>query len=140
MTQPVNLPYGSCLATLPNANGTLDLTPDMRLASGRDVLSQSLIRRQTTPRGTVLTSPNDCLDVRLLLSAGMTQAQLQALASSIRTELMKDQRVNGVQVTITVDTTTGKTTIAESIQSSFGPFTLTLALSTGSIAIITAGQ
>jgi len=139
VTQP-QLPYGSCLATLPNANGTLDLTPDMRMATGRDVLSQSLIRRQTTPRGSVLTSPNDCLDVRQLLSAGMTQSQLQALASSIRTELLRDQRVNGAQVTITVNTATGSTTIQESITSSAGPFTLTLTLTAGAIAAVVTGQ
>jgi hypothetical protein len=140
MTQPIQLPYGSCLATLPNANGTLDLTPDMRKASGRDVLSQSLIRRQTTPRGSVLTSPNDCIDIRQLISAGMSQAQLQALASSIRVELLKDQRVNACQVSISVNTATGATTIMESIQSSLGPFTLTLALTGASIAVIVAGQ
>jgi hypothetical protein len=139
VTQP-QLPYGSCLATLPNADGTLDLTPDMRMATGRDVLSQSLIRRQTTPRGSVLTSPNDCLDVRQLLSAGMTQSQLQALASSIRTELLRDQRVNGAQVTITVNTATGATTIQESITSSAGPFTLTLTLTAGAITAVVAGQ
>ncbi len=140
MTQPASLPYGSCLATLPNQNGTIDLTPDMRMATGRDVLSQSLVRRQTTPRGSVLTSPNDCLDIRQLLGAGQSQAQLQALASTIRTELLRDQRVNSAQVTITVDTATGKTTIAEQIQSSLGLFTLTIALTAGSISVITAGQ
>lgn len=140
MTQPIQLPYGTCLATLPDASGVIDLTPDMRKASGRDVLSQSLIRRQTTPRGSVLTSPNDCVDLRQLLSAGMSQAQLQATASALRAELLRDQRVNACQVSITVNTATGATTINEQIQSSLGPFTLVLTLTAGSISAIVAGQ
>jgi hypothetical protein len=140
VTQPATLPYGSCLATLPNANGTIDLTPDMRMATGRDVLSQSLVRRQTTPRGTVLTSPNDCIDIRQLLSSGQTQAQLAAIASIIRGELLKDQRVNDAPVVITVNTATGATAIAESISSSLGPFSLTLTLTAGAIAAVVSGQ
>jgi hypothetical protein len=140
MTQPAQLPYGSCLATLPNAQGVLDLTPDMRMATGRDVLAQSLIRRQTTPRGSVLVSPNDCLDIRQLLSSGMTLAALQALSSVIRSELLRDRRVNAATVTITFNPQTNVTTIAEQIQSSTGPFTLTLTLSAGTIAAVIAGQ
>jgi hypothetical protein len=140
MTSPAPSPYGSCLATLPDAAGNLDLTPDMRLATGRDVLSQSLVRRQTTPRGSVLTSPNDCIDVRQFISTGMTTSQLHALASSIRTELLKDTRVITCQVDLTYNPTNNVVTIKEPIQSSLGPFTLTLTLTAGSILVIISGQ
>lgn len=138
MTQPVQ-PWGSCLATLPQG-GVIDLTPDMQIATGRDVLAQSLIRRQTTPRGSVITSPNDCIDIRSYLSKGVTIAQLQALSSTIRSELLRDQRVNAVQVTITYDGATGKTTIQESIVSSYGPFLLTLLLTASTVDFVIAGQ
>jgi hypothetical protein len=138
MTQPT-LPYGSCLATLPSLTAVLDLTPDMQVATGRAVLAQSLIRRQTTPRGSVITSPNDCIAVQQLLSAGMTQAALAALAGAIRQELLKDQRVNAVSVTISLSPT-NVATISEQIQSSTGPFSLTLTLTNGTITQIVAGQ
>ena len=140
MTQPAQLPWGSCLATLPNAQGQIDLTPDMQIATGRQVIAQSLVRRQTTPRGSVLTSPNDCLDIRQMISQGVTQSQLQAYASSLRTELLRDQRVLSAAVQISYDPVKNVTTITENVQTSAGPFTLTLTLSTGSIAVILAGQ
>jgi hypothetical protein len=140
VTQPAQLPWGSCLATLPNAQGVLDLTPDMQMATGRDVLAQSIIRRQTTPRGSVLVSPNDCIDIRSMLSQGMTLAQLQSLSDTIRVELLKDQRVNAAQVQINFNPLTNVTTITESIFSSTGPFTLTLTLSANTIAVVIKGQ
>jgi hypothetical protein len=140
MTQPSQIPYGSCLATMPDANGNLDLTPDMQMATGRVVLAQSLIRRQTTPRGSVITSPNDCIDIRQLLSKEMTQTSLQALASLIKTELIKDQRVTSVSVQISVDAL-GNATITENIGTAQGPFSLTLGISaSGAITQITQGQ
>jgi hypothetical protein len=138
MTQPIQ-PWGSCLATLPQ-NGVIDLTPDMQVATGRDVLSQSLIRRQTTPRGSVLTSPNDCIDIRAYLSKGQTRQQLQLLSQTIRQELLRDQRVTTATVAISYAVATSVTTITESILSSYGPFTLTLALSSGNISAILSGQ
>lgn len=138
MTQP-SLPFGSCLATLPTSTSFLDLTPDMQMATGRDVMTQSLIRRQTTPRGSVLSSPNDCIAVQNLLNAGMTQAALQALAASIRQELLKDQRVNAVSVNIALSPT-NVATIIEQFQTSQGPFSLTLVLSPGTIQQIIQGQ
>lgn len=139
MTQPANL-FGSCLATLPDQNGVIDLTPDMRMATGVDVLSQSLIRRQTTPRGSVITSPNDCIDIRQMISLEMSPSQVQGLAQRIKTELQKDQRVRSAGVTVTLDTTTGTCTIKENIDSALGPFSLTISLSNGTITQILQGQ
>ena len=140
MTQPLAV-FGQCLATLPNASGQIDLTPDMQVATGIDVLAQSLVRRQTTARGTCITSPNDCLDIRaMLLSKAVSQSQIGAIAQTIRSELLKDQRVLGVTVSIQLDTTTGVATVTETSRSSAGPFTLTLALTNSSVAAIIAGQ
>lgn len=138
MTQPIQ-PWGSCLATLPQ-NGVIDLTPDMQVATGRDVLSQSLIRRQTTPRGSVITSPNDCIDIRSYLSKGLTATQLKTLSSTIRQEILRDQRVQAAQVSLTYNAATGATMIQENITSSYGPFTLTLQLTATSINAIVSGQ
>jgi len=139
MTQPGNI-FGSCLATLPNAQGVIDLTTDMQVATGIAVLGQSLVRRQTTPRGSVLTSPNDCLDIRNLLSKGVSQSQVAALAQTIRSELLRDPRVIQAAVSISLDTTTGNAMISESITSSAGPFSLTLTLTSGNISVVLAGQ
>jgi hypothetical protein len=138
VSQPFQ-PWGSCLATLPQ-NGVIDLTPDMQVATGRAVLSQSLIRRQTTPRGSVIQSPNDCIDVRSYLNKGVTQSQLQSISSVIQQEILRDARVNAVQVTVTYTASTGTTVIQEQIVSSYGPFALTLTLTATSFAAVIAGQ
>lgn len=139
MTQPATI-FGSCLATMPDANGVIDFTPDFQMATGLHVLAQSLVRRQTTPRGSVITSPNDCLDVRQLLSKGVSQTQVAALAQTIRSELLRDQRVLAAQVSIALNPTNGVATITETIQGAAGPFTLTLALTSTSISVIVQGQ
>lgn len=132
MTQ-ASPPYGQCLATLPNEKGQLDLTPDMQVATGRSVLVQSLIRRQFTPRGTVITSPNDCIDIRQFISQGMTAEQLHILSATIQNELLKDQRVLAVKVQVSMNQSTSVCTITENVQSSAGPFTLTISLPPGPV-------
>lgn len=139
MTQPSSI-FGTCLATLPNADGQIDFTPDFQMATGIDVLAQSLVRRQTTPRGSVITSPNDCIDIRSFLSKAISSQQTAALAQALRAELLRDQRVLGCAVTITFDTTTGVMTIVETIQSAAGPFTLTVSLTATTIGVILKGQ
>jgi hypothetical protein len=134
-------PFGSCLATLPDTNGRIDVTADFQMATGVNVLAQSLVRRQTTPRGSVIQSPNDCLDIRaMLLSKGISRPDLAAESQAIRSELLRDQRVLGCSVAITLDTTTGNCTIVETINSSLGPFTLTLSLTPSTVSFIVKGQ
>ena len=147
MTQPASLPFGQCLATLFNEKGVLDLTPDMQLASGRNVLAQSLVRRQFTPRGSVITSPNDCIDIRQLISQAMTDAQVAAIGQVIRTELVRDQRVLDAQVTVVLSANKTVATVTENVQSAQGPFTLTITLpgpvvngQTPNISVVISGQ
>jgi hypothetical protein len=142
MTQPagttIQNPYGIDFWIGPNATGQLDADPSMRTTTGRGLLSQSLLCRQTTPRGSVVDCPNDCLDIRDMVSSGMTQAQITALASQIQQELLKDQRVSGAIVTATFSNATSTLTITEQIQSGYGPFTLVLAVTSLTVKILDA--
>lgn len=121
-------PFGTDLFVGPNAAGTLDLDPVGRLVSGRDVLSQRLICRQTTPRGTVIDVPNSCFDVRGWMSQGLTSTQLSQLAGNIKAELMQDEGVTSAAVTVNYNTETSKLVIVESIESTYGPLKLTLTI------------
>lgn len=140
MSQSSPNPFGDALWTGPNAQGIIDMDPMLRRVTGRDVLSQSLVRRQTTPRGTVVDSPNDCFDVRSWVSDGMTQAQLQQLSNVIRTELLRDQRVQDCQVQVSYNTGTSALTVVENIQSGYGPFSLTLAVTAVTVQILEANN
>jgi hypothetical protein len=145
MSQPVN-PFGTDLQSLPNpaANGQVDLDPSMLEGSGRVLLAQSLVRRQTTPTGSVIDCPNDCVDVRGWISQGWTQQEFQAASGNLKTELLKDERITDVTITMTLGTGpaagTQTLTIVEQFESAYGPFTLTLLVSEVTVSILIANQ
>ena len=114
MTQPAPA-FGSTLAMCTNLNGEWDCDPTGRMATGRDVLSQRLINRQTTPLGSVIDSPNDCFDVSDWLSANMTDGQVAQLPGQIHTELLKDQEVQSLTVTVNYNPATSTLILTENI-------------------------
>lgn len=119
-------------------NTALDADPSMRTTTGRGLLVQSLLCRQTTPRGSVIDCPNDCIDLRDYVSAGMTATQIVALYGTIQTELLKDQRVVQATVTGEYSFVTAELTINEAIQSSYGPFSLVLVVSSVTVSLLNA--
>jgi hypothetical protein len=129
-----NLPYGIDVRTLPNAQGILDVDASGLEGSGRVLLSDSLVRRQTTPRGSFADCPDDCLDVRAWLSSGVTQQQLLANVGGLQKELCKDQRVISCQIVPTY--LNGVLTLVENFVSGYGPFTMTLSVTAVSIAVL----
>lgn len=132
MTKPAPN-FGSTLWTGTNIYGEIDIDPTGRVANGRDVLSQRIILRQTTPFGSVIDSPNDCFDVDDWLSGNMTDGQIAQLPAQIQTELLKDQEVLSVQVTVSYTPATSTLKIVENIVSAYGPFSLTLIVTPGNV-------
>jgi hypothetical protein len=135
-------PYGTDLGSFPNpaANGAIDLDAGMIEVTGRTLLAQSLVRRQTTPTGSVSDSPNDCVDVRGWLSNGVTTNELHALAGNLKTELLKDERVVDVSLMVSYNAASQTLTIVENFTSGYGPFTLTLTVTNVTISILVANQ
>ena len=119
-------------------NSILDADPSMRTTTGRALLVQSLLCRQTTPRGSVIDCPNDCLDIRSYVQAGMTPAQIMQRGGTIGSELRKDQRVLTAIVTGTYSFQTATLTLTEAIQSSYGPFTMVLGVSSVTVQLLNA--
>lgn len=135
MTQPAPA-FGSTLAMCTNLNGEWDCDPTGRMATGRDVLSQRLINRQTTPLGSVIDSPNDCFDVSDWLSANMTDGQVAQLPGQIHTELLKDQEVQSLTVTVNYNPATSTLILTENIISGYGPFSLTITVTPGNVSAL----
>ena len=135
MTQPAPA-FGSTLAICTNLNGEWDCDPTGRMATGRDVLSQRLINRQTTPLGSVIDSPNDCFDVSDWLSANMTDGQVAQLPGQIHTELLKDQEVQSLTVTVNYNPATSTLILTENIISGYGPFSLTITVTPGNVSAL----
>jgi len=135
-------PFGTDLGSFPNAdaNGVLDIDLGMQEVTGRDVLTQRLVRRQLTPPGSVIDCPNDCIDVRGFVSAGITQAELQALAGALRNELLKDEGITDVAISVTFDPRVSSLTIVEKFTSGYGPFSLTLNVSQVTLEVLVQNQ
>lgn len=79
-----------------------DLDPMMRELAANDprLVAESDLRRLQTPRGGLLDDPDYGYDVRELLRAPLTRAQLAAVPGRIRAELMKDDRHRSVDVDV----------------------------------------
>jgi len=134
-------PYGRDLATHPNEDGLVDLTPEMQEAEGLDVLIQRTVRRQITPKGSDLSSPNDGINLIQYVKAGMTQQQVSAIPGVILQELLRDQCIlRGTTVDAEFDATNTILKVTEKILSSAGPFTLTLTIDKVSVQVLVNSQ
>lgn len=130
--------FGVTLWTGANNFGEIDIDPTGLLATGINVLAQRLVLRQTTPLGSVVDCPNDCFDINDWLSANMTDGQIAQLPSQIQSELMKDQEVLAVTVSVTYTPQNSTLVVVENIQSALGPFSLTLTVTPGNVSALVA--
>lgn len=79
-----------------------DLDPYFSLVSGAEGVAQALARRLQTPQGGLLTDPSYGYDLRALVNASLAAADLLAAQSAIEYQCLLDQRVDSVEVQITV--------------------------------------
>jgi hypothetical protein len=110
-----NLPIAIGTAQDPNPYGVDircvdDLDPYFPLIGGIEVLAQDLYHAITCGPGSVIGQPNT-LNVRSLLSQGITQADLQTIQSSMTATLQDDERVQQALVTASYDTGTQSLTV-----------------------------
>lgn len=128
--------FGRDIAVVATATGPdLDLG---RTSTGTQTLANSLYCRLTTPFGSVIGAPNECLDVRQLLGLGATSAGLQNIQDSIKAQCERDQRVLAAQVICLYNLGSNTMTATINISTAQGPFSLTLSVSDLTVEIITA--
>jgi hypothetical protein len=132
--------FGRDLKTVVDANGNVDITPGMLESTGRAVLAERLVRRQTTPRGSVIDAPNECFDIREWLSKEFNDANMSKLRGTIKQELLNDVGVLTVDVVTTYDAAKRSFKVVESVVSSDGPFVLTLSVSQLSIDVLVSDR
>lgn len=117
-----------------------DLSPDMAEVDGFSTLAlaQALVRRLDCPRGGLPDDPNYGIDLRSYANRGVTSDDVRALAGAIRSELEKDDRVDGVAV-IVMPSTTGQslavTLAVTPVDPNLGGFSLTLAVTSATTVI-----
>lgn len=123
----------------------LDLSNDIglrwKLVSGRRNLANAVVRRLSTPRGSMFYDLNYGYDLRGSLSRGFTTVQLGALKGDISTEVEKDERVQKCVVGTVAATTTNTLTVELRITDVTGKtFDLILSVNGVSVDLLNAGQ
>lgn len=92
-------------------------------------LGEAIVRRLDCPRGRLIDDPNYGIDLRSYFNHGTTAADIRAMASKIRAELQKDDRIHSVVVTVTPSTDASELGIdlrVTPVDPSLGVFSLTL--------------
>lgn len=103
-TMMAELPRVVDTPAAPFGYGT-DIWCDRELDPSREVdgalaLAQALMRRLDCPRGQLIDDPDYGMDLRAELNRGRTKSEVDALASRIKLELTKDDRVDVARVTV----------------------------------------
>lgn len=102
-----------------------DLDPTHRLTSGTALVGQAIYHRLITPRGRLIDDADYGLGLIEQLHKAKTPVQYRALETLIRSEALKDERVERCDAKLT-DLGAGRTDIQLSIDCSAGPFKLIL--------------
>lgn len=142
MTQPVT-PFAPTGSNSPLGYDT-SCTDSLRtgiFASGIRLLGEACYRRLITPRGMLQGGEAEAdygLDLLNLIGSVNTINDAASLEGQIIAELQKDERVQTASAVVVVDTSgpTIALTITISVQSAIGPFTMVLAVSQVTVALL----
>lgn len=91
---------------------TTGLDPYFSLVSGPEAVAQALARRLQTPLGGLLTDPTYGFDLRGLLNSGLTGADILAAQTGIEEQCLYDERVDSVEVSVSLNSLTGVCTVS----------------------------
>jgi len=112
-----------------------------QLVSGARLIGEAAFRRITTPRGSLRGGEEEAdygIDILDAIGSVNTKSDAAALAGRIRNELVKDERIQTVDVTIT-DVSEGVAKafeIAIELGTSAGPFGLAVAVDEVSVELL----
>ena len=119
----------------------MDLSTDFQTVSGRTALAQAIVRRWSTERGELIDDPTYGTDLTNLINDDMTDADIAKAISDAELEALKDERVQAISGTYEVapdDENLGEVlTITFEIVDAAGPFTLTIAIDSVTVSLLT---
>jgi hypothetical protein len=131
-SDPTTFGYGTDLSCVSDITDELtEVDPYSPLAVG-----EAVIRRLTTPRGTLPDDPDYGIDLRSYCNRGVTLRELRDLAGTCRSEILKDDRIEDATVTITSSGTSLAVVVQLALaQPGVQPFTLTFAVTSGAAVL-----
>lgn len=115
-----------------------DLTFAMATVSGTKMMAQAIARRVTTPRGGLFYNGEYGWDLTALVSeAEVSPAEVNG---AVENEVLKDLRVDDVDVTSVFEAATKTMTVDIVGHGSEGPFALTLLVSDVTVELLREGN
>lgn len=120
-----SLLLGSCWGT-PNGQ---DLSFPSYQASGVRGVAESILRRWSTPRGTLINAPNEGYCITDLLSRPLGPSDITYAQQQLAAAALTDARVLRITVTLTFPAS-GVLTVAAQGTTRAGPFSLVASVST----------
>jgi len=112
--------------------GILDVGSTLVLTRGRRALAEAILRRLTTPHGSLFYDFDYGLDLRAFI--GALAPPTGSLEMKVRTEVEKDERVESVEVEATFISET--LTVRLTVTDRNGPFNLTIAVSSLTVELL----
>jgi len=103
--------------------GVFDVDATLSVATGLQALAESILRRVTTPRGSLIDAPTYGIDIRSFIGEAVTASRVEQELSE---QVEEEEEVLSHHVTVTVDQRTSTMSIAIKAVASEGPFELTV--------------
>lgn len=128
--------YGTDVRFLFGAGGTIDLDPYFQPIEGVTAVAHAVARRLVTPAGSLSWDSDVGLDLRQYVNEGLVPAQLPAIASLVRIEAEKDERVESAKADAKLDRLTGVLSISITCTTAAGPFTLVLSVTSLTVELL----
>lgn len=101
-------------------------------------IAEALLRRLITPNGTLIEDQDYGEDVRAFLSHGTTQTNLNTIATKIKNECEKDDRVESVTASSVLDSKTRTLTLSVRVvpqDPTLRQFAMTIAVTSGAAVL-----
>lgn len=121
----------NCASDLLETMGEVD--PFSTLALG-----QAIVRRLDCPRGALPDDLDYGIDLRAYLNRGTAAAEIAQLATRIRTEITKDDRIDSAVVTVTPSPSGSSLGVAirvTPVDAQIGGFSMTLAVTSAEVLV-----
>lgn len=135
--------YGTDLTTYAQGitSGAGGLDPAFRRITGPRVVIEAVVRRWTTPRGTLVTDPNaPTIDLRAFMGAGFAIGSIGMLGPILVKAALGDERVFDAQVIPTYDLASKTLTIQATIVLADGPFTFVVSATAQAVILLAGTQ
>lgn len=111
-----------------------DLDAGMREVTGTRQLGEALARRLITPRGTLLDDGNYGTDMTQFVDADINRGTEGRIGSLCDAEFAKDERVFSSRTTASL--LKGVLTLSSAVVAGAGPFTLVIAVTNVTVAVL----